>query len=171
MRGKRLQSIRIPAPFITPHVTFSPDDRALVVGNLLKDAIQVWEVWTGKQRCQLDKERDTQVGYSDLWKFGQSGIPFDGKALASAPRSAVLAFSPNCRHLAQVTRRDNVIIWDVLAGEVVGRVPASQGTITAVAFSPDGAVLATTGADTTTVLWDVAAVCKPSAPQKGSQCP
>ena len=91
--------------------------------------------------------------------------------LATAPRSAVLAYSPDSRHLAQVTRQESVVIWDVLSGEIVGRIPASQGAITAVAFSPDGAVLATTGADTTTLLWDVASVCKPSALQKGMQCP
>jgi WD40 repeat protein len=82
--------------------------------------------------------------------------------------SRSLAFSPNGRLLAcrgvpmrerkEVFYGNDVAVWDVLTGELVGTLPVTPEHI---AFSPDGLHLATGGPDNGILIWETPTIQRP----------
>jgi WD40 repeat protein len=113
-----------------PHTAaFSPDGRTVAVEA--NGALTLWEVASGRSRGRLTA---------------------GGKSVAS------LAFSPDGRLLASGGYQEPPVnLWDLAAGEVVGRLRGDMG-VGPVAFSPDGTRLAVVSSPTV-LICDVAALC------------
>jgi WD40 repeat protein/tRNA A-37 threonylcarbamoyl transferase component Bud32 len=89
-----------------------------------------------------------------LWNAGdltRSGAPL----LETGGEVKALAFSPDGRVLAAVTRYGAVTIWDVARRSLRRESAAAGGYRMDVAFSPGGTTLVTTGAVGGVDLWDV----------------
>jgi hypothetical protein len=71
-----------------------------------------------------------------------------------------LAFSPDGRFLAVSAGPEaSVTLWDLTAGEAVGRLEGDCGRVESLAFSPDGSRLAVAGYSPAALVCDVAALC------------
>jgi RNA polymerase sigma factor (sigma-70 family) len=112
---------------LEPRVSFSPDGRLLAM-NRSEGAIPVWEMATGRERCQLK---------------GHEG-----------PTSAV-TFSADGRTLASAGSDDTIRVWDVETARELKRFKGHRGGVSALAFTPDGRALISGGDDTTLLFWDV----------------
>jgi WD40 repeat protein len=69
-----------------------------------------------------------------------------------------VAFSPDGRTLASVSRDETVRFWNVLTGEEVAGWRWQIGQVWSVAFAPDGQTAAAAGADGSVLVWDLDAV-------------
>lgn len=78
------------------------------------------------------------------------------KVAAGEEEINCLAWSPDSKQLAWVSRRDFIHLWDADKGVEIAQWKGHATAIATVAFAPDGKTLATGGADQTTRLWDVA---------------
>jgi WD40 repeat protein len=63
------------------------------------------------------------------------------------------AFSPDNRMLAVVTK-DNLLVWDISEGRVVGDLRGHSERVVDLAFSNDGKLLASIDKDGSVILWD-----------------
>lgn len=72
----------------------------------------------------------------------------------SAPVWA-LAVSPDGTTLATGNDANQVMLWDLAGGQLIGPLGSHKGVVTDVAFSPDGKTLASSSSDKTIILWDV----------------
>ena len=66
-----------------------------------------------------------------------------------------MAWSPDGRRLATVSRDRTGRVWDLAGGAGPGELFGHEGAIRFVAWSPDGRCLATGSADRTVRTWDV----------------
>jgi WD40 repeat protein len=111
------------------HPGFSPDGRTVAVGE--SGAVSLWEVASGRVRGRLRGPRNTFA----------------------------LAFSPDGRFLAVGSHPEvHVTLWDLTAGEAVGRLEGDCGRVESLAFSPDGSRLAVAGESPAALVYDVAAL-------------
>jgi WD40 repeat protein len=167
-------------------VAFSPDGATLASASLDQTVI-LWDVKTGKPRCEPLR------GHEDF----VSGVAFspDGATLASAsddqtivlwdvkagkPRGKPLrghtsgvtrlAFSPDGATLASASDDQTVVLWDVNAEKPRGETLRGHNeSVSFVAFSPDGETLASASADRTVILWDVKAGIPRGMPLRGHE--
>ena len=109
---------------------FSPDGRLMAVG--------------------LKEEGVALLNALDLARSGKTFVETRGEV-------KVLAFSPDGRTLAAVTRDGDVTIWDVASRALRHRSISAGGYRTGVAFSPDGRTLFANGIVGGVDLWNVAA--------------
>jgi RNA polymerase sigma factor (sigma-70 family) len=112
---------------LEPRVAFSPDGRLLAM-NRSEPTVPVWEMATGRVRCQLK---------------GHDG-----------PTTAV-AFSADGRTLASAGSDNTIRVWDVETARELKRFKGHRGGVSALAFTPDGRALISGGDDTTLLFWDV----------------
>jgi WD40 repeat protein len=77
------------------------------------------------------------------------------KVLVVFPSSAGLAWSPDSKHIACLTKADNVAIHEAATGKVV-RTLTGLASVSAMAYSPDGKLLAGGSESGQVVLWDTA---------------
>ncbi len=113
-------------------VTYSPDGRLLASAGL-DNAIQIWDVATGKTLRTL---------FSTSLTEHTRGIT----AVAFHPAGDVLASSS--------VRR--IQIWDVRTGQELRTLTGSSRYVHSLAYSPDGKLLASGDSDQTIHLWDAA---------------
>jgi RNA polymerase sigma factor (sigma-70 family) len=181
--GEGLCRISVP-PVGHDQANFSPDGRILVVKHQ-DDIIRLWDVSSGKLRCELPKHG--MIRFPHPHAFSP-----DGRILATAPssldKSAVrlwdtvtgketrqlvwedkssptcLVFSPDGKYLAAAHGSDDelrgsagfsVRLWDLASARELRRLPTQANDIRALVFSPDGKTLAA-GAWDTIVLWEFA---------------
>ena len=155
---------------------FSPDDALLAVGGRWKDrsASNPSHVWI-YDPSTAELVRDLDVGESLL----DMGFSPDGGTLAvvawdhislwdtaswSSPsridtddRGGIVAFSPDCRILAQGTDGFHVVLRDLSSGKEMCVLRLPSDGVSAVVFSPDGQRMAvSTAYNRTITVWDVA---------------
>src|SRR5207244_4259990 len=117
---------------------FSPDGRTVAVDE--RGTVSLWEVASGHSRGRLAGPRMT---------FALAFSP-DGRFLAvgTDPNVPVAVTPPGRRLKGQVLPAVGadpeapVTLWDLTAGEAVGRLEADCGRVNCLAFSPDGSRLA-----------------------------
>ena len=100
----------------------------------LRNAIQIWNVATGKEiaRVTVPPKEDQRFAV------------------------AALAISPDRRMLAFGMYGDTAVrIWEIASGKERARLEGHQGVVSALAFSPDGRYLASGSADSTILMWDL----------------
>ncbi len=113
---------------------FTPDGRELISAGDDK-VIRIWDVETG----ELNRALRGQIG------AGKEGMIF------------AAAFSPDGRTLAVggYTAHDEIRLFDLASGEVLGVLKGHTNVILALAFSPDRRYLASGSGDKTVRIWDV----------------
>jgi WD40 repeat protein len=111
----------------TASLAFSGDGRMIAVASGEQD-ISVWEVATGQKRLTLSTK---------------------GKGWVRC-----VAFSPDGTALAAGTS-DDIHLWGVWSGQVVGRFTGHRGPVRSLAFRPDGKALISGSEDTTALVWDL----------------
>lgn len=109
----------------------SPDGKRIASAGRDDDAVQIWEISTGKQ-----------VGVFER-------VMGDVNCLGFSPDGAKLAVGGR-----QGFSGGRLRIWDVGTGKEEHVLPGHTGAISSVVFSPDGYNLATAGSDGTVRLWE-----------------
>jgi len=108
-------------------VVFSPDGRFVVAGS--EDGFAtVWDATDGRELHRLSEPHESVAVCSAFSR--------DGRLLATGSWAGVLR------------------IWDARTGQLLRKIPAHRGRITAVAFSPDDRRLATACVDRLVKVWN-----------------
>jgi WD40 repeat protein len=107
--------------------TLSPDGRLLAQADFYGDAVTLYEMMTGQKVGEL-------------------------KAKGWRPIRQV--FSPDGRLLALGTQEGDILVWDVVRGELLTTWKAHLGGAHYLAWSPDSTRLTSSGADTTIMVWN-----------------
>lgn len=141
--GARLWTVATGAPYPGPPlkrqanavrgVTFSRDDRTLLMGSAYFPGLKRWNLATGTPEA---RPRGPQAEYG-------------GDVLA-------VALSPDNQWLATGSNDDTAATWDAATGQRLRTFRGHQDDVTAVAVSPDGRLLATASRDRTVKIWDPA---------------
>jgi WD40 repeat protein len=119
-----------PSPNIAPHigaVAFSPDGTLLAIGGVL--GASLWDVATGTIVGTL-----THRAYSER-------------------DNEVVAASRSGRYVACTTRRNDVVLWDVLSGRPLCTLEGHTRPVNSVSFSPDERQVVTASNDGTVRRW------------------
>jgi WD40 repeat protein len=118
---------RLPMPWSSPGVVWSPDGRILATYFGPDEGIQLWSAATGERLGVLSRSRD--------WVRALA-FSFDGQVLAAA--------------------QDGQTIWlgDVATGERLLVYPGHEDVVHSIAFSPDGRQVATGDWDGVIATWD-----------------
>jgi WD40 repeat protein len=151
-------------------VAFADNGRALSAGN---DAfLRVWDVETAQQVCAFKVLPEGQVASVALSPDGKlaaagSAAPSfclglwdmeTGQQRFRWPNQGItwgLAFSRDGRRLLSGNGSQEVILWDVEAGQRERVFTGHDGSVMAAAFSPDGRHILSGGEDRIVHLWDV----------------
>jgi WD40 repeat protein len=141
---------------------FSPSGRNLAAFNG-DGTITLYETATGEPRAHLGQP-DKKTGLAGFT------VSVAGMSLALADRRdspVALAFSADGRFLATAKDAPEIHLWDLVAGQKVGRLTGHQGGITSLVFTPDGQRLISGSTDTTALTWDVSRYLRGAARPTG----
>ena len=169
-------------------LAFSPDGRRIASGSvqLAEDEpsyIKVWDAMTGEE--VLHPRRKTISALSVAFSPGDGRwlvAGTEGSAVTvwdattgelahtfeQSPNVWGLAFSPDGRHLATLSRAGIVTVHDATrwGAKPPFHFPAHKGSVRgSLAFSPDGRRLVVPGDENTVNIWDVTTDKPPTAPQ------
>jgi WD40 repeat protein len=127
--GKKVAEFQAPNMGHSAGLLFTPDGRKLISIGEWDGKIRVWDVAAGKL----------------LRLFGGGGW-----------LSRAIALSPDGQSLAQGSRGNSVVLWDLATGKQrAGQLQGHDSPVGDLAFSPDGKLLASGGGET--CLWETAA--------------
>src|ERR1043166_634244 len=162
-RSDELFTFGRPADHVST-VAFSPEGRALVSASSDGTA-KIWDV--ASRRTFRILEHPDQVRAAIYSRDGRwvvtacrdGNVRFwdtaDWSVRRILPESDLdgISLAPNGRLLA-TTSTDNVKLWDIESGQVVGRWPAAGAYPIGTAFSSNGTIFAFSGRNGEIVLWD-----------------
>jgi WD40 repeat protein len=148
-----------------PFVVFTPDGQRLIA---VYDDLRIYDVATGKhlltvanleapvavsfdgRRLAVNKPQGKGVRVLDLTKGPEpqmvSDLPLSG---------AVLTLNPDGRRLAWIGPKNELVVWDTVAGQQLTTLRPGGEPIMALAFSPDGLRLAMISGDPNLLVRDV----------------
>ncbi|MFJ9588649.1 nSTAND1 domain-containing NTPase [Streptomyces acidicola] len=153
-------------------VAFSPDGRTMATGGSSDQAVQLWDMTTGRLRTGLpgsDGDTGPSLAFSPdgrtlATSSDTRGVELWDVATARHRRSLAgytadagkLAFSPDGRTLATGSATRGVELWDVATGRNRSRSRSAgyHGTVFSLVFGPDGRTLAVTGENGAVLLRD-----------------
>jgi WD40 repeat protein len=118
-------------------LAFTPDGKTLISGGWQDQSIRLWEVETGKQRCQFAHP---------------GGVKY-------------VAVSPDGRSVASGGGDGSTRLWELATGKERRCFEGHRGHVMGVAFAPDGRHLATGSLDTTLLVWDIPGALAPAPTQ------
>jgi WD40 repeat protein len=113
---------------VASSLSFSPDGKHLIAVS--ENAIELWEVSTGKRRLRVGGARDD----------------------AFSPA----AFSPDGRSFAAADQEGVINLWETEGGKLLHRLPARSRPFIALAFTSDGSRLRGYSSDDILHEWDIA---------------
>jgi WD40 repeat protein len=166
-------------------VAFHPTSNLLATGSWDK-TVKLWSTVTGQMVANFDwfGSQVMAVAFSPDGKKMAVGFingevaraeldttqsPIKGRGLPSVAAHAValtsLAFSPDSKLLATVSRDRTVKLWDAANGKLVATLWGHLDHIRSVAFAPDGKALATAAYDRTAKIWETPRALGPLIPQ------
>jgi WD40 repeat protein len=156
--GKETHALKPDQPSYGRSVAFSPDSRLLAAVSLVSQAVQVFDVSTGKEKRSLLFPPPQPVA-------GPGGIRpvfIGGRGLRRA------FFSPDGR-LVAATDGTLIAVWDVASGreerQIVPPQPPATGYVIAMlrdaAFSPDGRTIAVETGSGEIGVWELASGSQP----------
>jgi len=102
--------------------------RSSLVGNGVRDVVEVWDVASAKQLATLDGHKD---------------------------RVIAVAFSRDGRYALSGSRDHTVRLWDLAGQKELACFKGHTGSVTSVAFSPDGTRAVSGSEDHTIRLWNL----------------
>jgi WD40 repeat protein len=163
-----------------PHwrtLSLAPDARTLAVVPYSREAVQLWDTETGKERIRLQGapacagwglaftpdsrtlatnwiEDGADEATISLWD-ATTGRPLR-RFQVPAQTAEQLQFAPGGRTLLSADTGPLVYLWDTATGKALLWWPAHEGYISALGFSPDGRTLLSSSSDGTIRFWDPA---------------
>jgi WD40 repeat protein len=145
--GKLLRQLAVDKGQSVVQAAVAPDDGTVAV-ETGDGVITLFEVVTGLERGRLGKKPDADKPADETRTRPVSG------RLSSTLQVGRLVWSPDGRVLARADS-SRVRLWDVAAGEELGKFEGHQNDVVTLAFAPDGRTLATGSLDATVLVWDV----------------
>jgi WD40 repeat protein len=166
-----LASVALSPPGVEA-LAIAPDRNTLALtGRIYPSSILLWNLAAGHMAAVLRQESSSRALACTLSPRQEpllaAAVANDIHLwdLAALSRRSVLsghtdwvwdvAFSPDGRILASVSRDETVRFWDVLTGEEIAGWRWQIGQVWSVAFAPDGQTAAAAGADGTVLVWDL----------------
>ncbi len=139
--------------------------RVAVISPDADESLQVWNVGSEKPANE-DTAEGTSLGWSADGRWLAIGNAaddsvkvFDDKTwkvvFDNSDAEDAVGWHPSARQLATGSTDDEVVIWEIPSGKVLGRWKAHDDDITAIAWSPDGTRIATGSEDSYLRVWDV----------------
>jgi WD40 repeat protein len=133
-------------------MAFTPDGRTLAIGTSNGEALDFWEVATGRVRLTIP-----QPHYVQRFFNGEHMVEMQANAqvgaLSFAPDGSMFALANH--EESQQNRQGHFRLLDAHTGAVLADHHGQRGRVTSFGFSADGARLASGSWDTTALIWDV----------------
>jgi WD40 repeat protein len=122
-------------------------------------------VWApGANNPLLNRPLTTNFGvpYAVAWR--PSSTLQQAAPASSNPCANRLSSGPETRNelLAAGTQKGPIVLWDPLAGELIGTLPGHAAAVHSIAWSPDGTYLASASDDQSVRLWNLRTPTSPS---------
>jgi hypothetical protein len=155
--GRLLRQLAVDKGQTIVQAAVAPDDRTVAL-ETADGVVTLFEVLTGLERGRLGKKPDADKPADET-----RTRPALARSV-STMQVGRLAWSPDGRVLARAEGA-RVRLWDVAAGEELGKLEGHLNDVVAVAFAPDGRTLATGSFDATVLVWDA------EQPRKGLKRP
>ncbi len=153
---------------------FSPDGKFIAAGRNIFNVVLIYDARTAQFKKALlgdekqasdtiaqslsiskDSKYIAAAGIDDtivVWDFSDDQIKM---RLTDCKGAIAVSFSPNENILVASCPENNVTLWTVPDGNMVGELAGHSAPVLSIAFSPDGALLATGGADKMVRIWKI----------------
>jgi WD40 repeat protein len=149
--GSKVREFQLTRNQVVKQIAFSGDGRTLATMN--QDGTStLYEVATGKARCQLGKV--VRAPEAPGFGFQLMGRVFDISSMGAHVPYAV-AFSPSGRYLAAANNMATIQLWNLVTGKQERLLKGHEGSVLSLTFSLDGQQLYSGSMDATVLVWDL----------------
>lgn len=157
-------------------IAFRPDGRELATSMSIDGTVRVWDPATGEPTLIIPEAthggsveaiayhpRESILAVAGIQWHPDGGadgaiVLWDTKEIRlvhSIPTgAATLAISPDGRYLAAVSLVDTILVWDLIAGELVREISSMEVATNALVFDPPSSLLVAAGDDGGLRTWD-----------------